>query len=301
MPRRKEPGADIDTSTAAALRGPLLMLAAATVLTCMHATVRHVSADMHPFEITFFRNLFGLAAILPLAIRAGPSSFRSRQPRLQLLRTAFGLVAMLAWFYGLSVVPIAEATALSFTAVIFGSVGAALVLGERMRLRRWSAVAVGFLGVLVILRPGLGAFNPAALVVLLSSVCWASALLTVKRLSSTDSVVCIVTWNSVLLTALSLPVAIPVWATPTTEQLGWLLLIGVLATLGHLAMTSAFKSAEATVVFPVDYTRLIWASIIGYFAFGEVPDVWTWVGGTVIFASTTYIAYREAALRRAPE
>ena len=273
------------------------MLAAAAVLTCMHATVRHVSADLHPFEITFFRNLFGLAAILPLAIRAGKSSFRSRQPRLQLLRTGFGLVAMLAWFYGLSVVPIAEATALSFTSVIFGSVGAALVLGERMRLRRWSAVLIGFAGVLIILRPGFADFDPAALVVLLSSVCWAAALLTVKRLSSTDSVICIVTWNSVLLTVLSLPVAIPVWVSPTMEQLGWLLLIGVLATLGHLAMTSAFKSSQATVVFPVDYMRLVWASLIGFFAFGEIPDAWTWVGGTIIFASTTYIAYREGAYR----
>ena len=275
------------------------MLAAAAVLTCMHATVRHVSADLHPFEITFFRNLFGLAAILPLAIRAGKSSFRSRQPRLQLLRTGFGLVAMLAWFYGLSVVPIAEATALSFTSVIFGSVGAALVLGERMRLRRWSAVLIGFAGVLIILRPGFADFDPAALVVLLSSVCWAAALLTVKRLSSTDSVICIVTWNSVLLTIFSLPIALPVWVTPNTEQLMWLGIIGVLATLGHLAMTSAFKASDATVVFPVDYTRLLWASVIGYLAFGEIPDLWTWIGGTIIFASTTYIAYREAALRRA--
>ena len=277
------------------------MLAATAVLTCMHATVRHVSDGMHPFEITFFRNLFGLVAILPLAMRAGLASIRSRQPGLQVLRSGFGLAAMLTWFYALSVVPIAQATALSFTSVIFGSIGAALVLGERMRLRRWSAVVAGFVGALVILRPGVGEMDPAALIVLLSSILWAGALLTVKRLSSTDSVVCIVTWNSVLLTVLSLPVAIPVWVTPSGEQLLWLLLIGVLATLGHLAMTGAFKASEATVVFPVDYTRLVWASVIGYLAFSEVPDVWTWVGGTVIFASTTYIAYREAALRRARE
>jgi drug/metabolite transporter (DMT)-like permease len=274
------------------------MLAATAVLTCMHATVRHVSDDMHPFQITFFRNLFGLAAILPLTIRAGLASMKSRQPGLQLIRSGFGLAAMLTWFYGLSVVPIAQATALSFTAVIFGSIGAALVLGERMRLRRWSAVIAGFIGALVILRPGFGDVDPAALIVVLSSLCWAGALLTVKRLSSTDSVVCIVTWNSVLLTVLSLPVAIPVWVAPSIEQLGWLVLIGILATLGHLAMTGAFKASEATVVFPVDYTRLVWASLIGYVAFSEVPDVWTWVGGTIIFASTTYIAYREAALRR---
>jgi drug/metabolite transporter (DMT)-like permease len=277
------------------------MLAAAALLTCMHATVRHVSADMHPFQITFFRNLFGLAAILPLAIRGGMASFRSRQPGLQALRSGLGLAAMLTWFYALSVVPIAQATALSFTSVIFGSIGAALVLGERMRLRRWSAVVAGFIGALVILRPGFGEVEPAALIVLLSSLCWAGGLLTVKRLSSTDSVVCIVTWNSVLLTVLSLPVAVPVWITPSGEQLLWLVAVGVLATLGHLAMTGAFKASQATVVFPVDYTRLVWASVIGYVAFSEVPDVWTWVGGTIIFASTTYIAYREAALRRSRE
>ena len=284
-----------------ALRGPLLMLAAAAVLTCMHATVRYVSEGMHSFEITFFRNLFGLVAILPLAIRGGMASFKSRQPGLQLLRSAFGLVAMLTWFYGLSVVPIAQATALSFTSVIFGSIGAALVLGERMRLRRWSAVVAGFVGVLVILRPGFADVDPIVLIVPLSSLCWAGALLTVKRLSSTDSVVCIVTWNSVLLTILSLPVAIPVWVNPSTEQLLWLGLIGILATLGHLAMTGAFKASDATAVLPMDYTRLLWASLIGYLAFSEIPDVWTWVGGTIIFASTTYIAYREAALRRARE
>ncbi|MCK5366546.1 MAG: DMT family transporter, partial [Gammaproteobacteria bacterium] len=129
--------------------------------------------------------------------------------------------------------------------------------------------------------------------------CWAGALLTVKRLSATDSVVCIVTWNSILLTVLSLPVAIPVWVTPSTGQLLWLSLIGLLASLGHLAMTGAFKASDATVVFPVDYTRLLWATVIGYLAFGEIPDIWTWIGGTIIFASTTYISYREATLRRA--
>jgi len=277
------------------------MLAATAVLTCMHATVRHVSDGMHPFEITFFRNLFGLVAVLPLALRAGIGGLKSRQPGLQLVRSGFGLVAMFTWFYGLSVVPIAQATALSFSAVIFGSIGAALLLRERMRVRRWSAVIAGFIGTLVILRPGFADVDWGALIVVLSSICWAGAMLTVKRLSVTDSVVCIVTWNSVLLTVLSLPVAIPVWVTPSLEQLLWLSLIGVLATLGHLAMTGAFKASDAAVVFPVDYTRLVWATVIGYLAFGEVPDAWTWIGGTIIFASTAYISYREATLRRARE
>jgi drug/metabolite transporter (DMT)-like permease len=286
--------------SASGLRGPLLMLAATALLTSMHASVRYVSEGLHPFEITFFRNLFGLIVMLPLAMRAGLSGLASRQPGLQCLRSLFGILAMLAWFYSLSVVPIAQATALSFTAVIFGSIGAALFLGERMRLRRWSAVVMGFLGALLILRPGFQAVDLGALLVIFSSLCWSAALLTVKRLARTDSVVCIVTWNSVLLTVLSLPAAMLVWTWPSSDDLLWLGLIGVLATAGHLAMTAAFKAADATVIFPVDYTRLVWASLLGYLVFSEIPDGWTWLGGTMIFASTTYIAYREAALKAKP-
>ena len=157
------------------LRGILLMALATVLLSCMHALVRYVSAEMHPFEIAFFRNLFGLVAVLPLLPRVGLRGLRTKQLGLMLLRGGLGLAAMLAWFYGLSVVPIAEATALSFTAAIFGSLGAVLVLGERMRLRRWSAVLFGVLGALIILRPGLVAVDPGALIVLFSSLCWASS------------------------------------------------------------------------------------------------------------------------------
>lgn len=272
------------------------MLAATAVMTCMHASVRHVSEGLHPFEIAFFRNLFGLVTIVPLAWRAGLASLATRQPGLQVARSAFGLFAMLSWFYGLSVVPIADATALSFTAVIFGSVGAALFLGERMHVRRWTAAVVGLAGALVILRPGFEEVDAGSLLVLFSSVCWAAALLTVKRLSRTDTTVCIVAWNSMLLTVLSLPAALAVWTWPSPVELGWLALIGALATVGHLAMTSAFKAADATVVFPVDYTRLVWASLLGYLAFGDPLDGWTWAGGTIIFASTTYLAVRERRL-----
>lgn len=275
-----------------------MMLGATLVLTSMHGAVRYVSAAMHPFEVAFFRNLFGLLTVMPLLVRGGWSSLRSEHPWWQLLRGLFGLCAMLSWFYGLSVVPLAEATALSFSAAIFGSIGAALFLGERMRLRRWSAVVLGFAGALIILRPGIGVFQPGALVVILASLGWAAALLTVKFLSRSDGVLAIVGWSSILLTVFSLPPALFVWTTPSVDQLGWLLLIGTLATLGHLAMTTAFKLADATAVFPIDFTRLLWASVIGLVAFGEWPDRWTWIGGSLIFGSTVYIAYRESLHRR---
>ncbi len=275
----------------------LYMLLATITLTGMHTLVRFLSAEMHAFEITFFRNLFGLVAMAPLMLRAGIGGLRSRQPGLQLFRSMLGLFAMLLWFYGLGVVPIAEATALSFTAAIFGSIAAWLFLGERMRLRRWSAVATGFAGALIILRPGFQNMDTGAWMVLASSMFWALALVTVKRLSTTDSAVCIVAWNSVLLTIFSFPIALPVWTTPTPSQLGWFAVIGVLATLGHLAMTNAVRLADATALFPVDFTRLLWASLLGYLVFAEIPDFGTWIGGAIIFASTTYITFRERRVR----
>lgn len=294
---RPEAIAAIRATGVANTRGMLFMLLATFALTGMHALVRFLSAEMHAFEITFFRNLFGLFVMVPLMFRAGISELRSRQPRLQLIRSCFGILAMALWFYGLSVVPIAEATALSFTAAIFGSIAASFFLRERMRLRRWTAVFIGFAGALIILRPGFQSVEPGAWIVLTSSIFWALALVSVKQLSSTDSIVCIVAWNSVLLTLFSLPLALPVWTTPTPTQLGWLLLIGLLATLGHLAMTNAFRLADATAVFPVDFTRLLWASLLGFMLFAEVPDAATWIGGAVIFASTTYMTFRERRVK----
>ncbi|MDH3690045.1 MAG: DMT family transporter [Gammaproteobacteria bacterium] len=280
------------------MTGVLLMTLAAMVLSAMHAIVRHVSGELHPFEISFFRNLFGFVAVLPLLIRAGWSGLRSKQPGLQVVRGLLGVTAMLIWFYSLSIVPIAQATALSFTAVIFGSIGAVVFLGEAMRLRRWIAVFLGFVGTLVILRPGFQSLDVGASMVLASSVAWGLAVVVVKKLSRTDSVISIVSWMAIMLTVLSFFPALLVWVWPTTDQLLWLGAIGVLATTGHLAMTKALKITDATAVLPLDFTRLIWASVIGYFAFSELPDLWTWLGGGIIVASATYIIYRESKVQR---
>ena len=285
-----------------ALAGPgagiALMLFATAVLTVMHALVRHVSADIHPFEIAFFRNLFGLIAILPLLLRVGRSGFVSQQPKLQVLRALIGVVAMLGWFYALSAMPIAEATALSFSTILFASVGSVLFLSETMGVRRWSAVAVGFIGALIVLRPGIEVMSIGSIFVLVSSVAWGFSLVIVKRLAQTDSTVSIVLWMSISTAIISLVPAWWVWTTPTLAQFGWLALIGVLGTAGVLAFTHALRMADATVLLPLDFTRLIWASLIGFIAFAEIPDIWTWIGGLVILSSTTYITFREVLVKR---
>ncbi len=277
----------------------LIMFATTLIMVCMHTLVRHVGQDLPTAEVVFFRNLFSLIVVMPLLMRGGGlSQLKTKHPAMHLLRTGVGIFAMWSWFYGLANVPVAQATALSFTNVMFGTLAAVIILGERLRLRRWTAIAIGFAGALIILRPGFIEITPGVIAVLFSSLCWAIALIVVKWISQHDSVLCIVGWNAILLTVFSIGPALYVWQTPTPTQLGWLFLIGFLATIGHLAMTTAFKIGDASVIFPMDFARLIWASVIGFLAFAEIPNMWTWIGGLIIFSSTAYITYRESQIKQ---
>lgn len=275
-----------------------LAVFATAVFATMHALVRYVSGELHPFEIAFFRSVFGLLTLLPLILRYGPGAWRSGQPRLQLLRGVVSGTSLMCWFYGLSIVPLAEATALSFTNAIFASLGAVVFLRERMGVRRWSAVIVGLAGALIILRPGEAAVSAGAFIVLISAACWGGGTVIIKRLSRTDSAVTIALWMATMMIVVSAIPASLVWVWPTPGQLVWLLLIGALASVGTLAYTQALKLAEATLIIPIDFTRLVWASAIGFIAFAEIPDSWTWSGGFLIIGSTIYIALREARLGR---
>ena len=265
----------------------------------MHALVRHVSGSLHPFEIAFFRSLFGLAVVLPLLYRAGPSVFRSHNPKLILLRGALGGTSMLCWFYGLSVVPIAEATALSFTNVIFGSLGVTLILGERMRARRWTAIAFGFAGMLLILKPGIGVAGTGSLIVLFAAVLWGISTVVVKKISQTDSTLTIVAWSGLALTVVTAIPAATVWQWPNLEEYLWLVLIGTIGSIGNMGWTYAIKTAEASLIIPIDFSRLVWAAAIGFLFFAELPDIWTWSGSALIVSSTAYISWREARLSKA--
>jgi len=279
------------------VQGMLWMLLSTAFLAIMHAVVRHVAEDLHPFEVAFFRNLFGFMAILPMLMKGGWSSLRTEQPKLQVLRGVSGILAMLSWFYALSVVPIATATALSFTAAVFASLGALVFLGEKMRLRRWAAVFISFSGVLLILRPGTEGFNLHALTVLFSALMWGVGVVIVKQLSHTDSGVTIVGWMGISLTVLSIGPAVLVWQWPTLYQLLWLSLIGLLGTLGHLTMIRGLRMAETTAVMSVDFARLVWATLLGYFLFADPIDGLTWIGGGIIFVSGIYIIYRESQVK----
>ena len=275
------------------VRVAMLVVSAAGSLSAMHAIVRFLSPSIHPFELAFFRSLFGFIVILPLLLRGGIDSVRTHQPRLQMLRGVVSIAAMMSWFYGLSMVPLAEATALSFTNVIFGSLAAIIFLREKMTMARGIAVFIGFVGVLVILRPGFVQMDIGVVCVLFSALCWGCSVVIVKQLGRTDAAVSIVAWVGIQLSILSLPFALSVWVWPTMGEWLWLSLLGTLATIGHLCMVQGLKLTDAMTIFPLDFTRLIWASLFGLFIFSEWPDVWTFVGAGIIVISGTFMLYRE--------
>jgi drug/metabolite transporter (DMT)-like permease len=264
----------------------------------MSGVIRHLSADMHPFEVAFFRSLFGLIWMVPWLVQHGGTVLRTRRRLFYTIRASFSLVSMLGSFYGVAYMDIADATAISFTGPLFATIGAALILHETVRLRRWMATLVGFAGVLVVVRPGPETFNPVALAVLLSAAANAGSFLAVKALSRTEPPNLIVVYMVLYLVPLSLVPALFVWTWPSWSALPWLVVMGAFGTLGHLSMTRGFAAADMSVALPFDYLRLPFAALMAYAFFAETPDRMTFLGAAIIASASIYIAHREATLAR---
>lgn len=283
---------------AAVARGVALMMVAALGSAAMNALIRLVGSEVHPFEVAFFRNLFGLLVLVPVVARAGLASLATRVPHLHAIRAVLNAVAMLLWFYGVTLTPLATVAALSFLAPLFATVLAALVLGERVGPRRIAAVLVGFAGALLILRPGLQTPQLGEILVTLSSLAWAGTLIDIKVLARSEPSVRITVYAALFLMPITLAFALPVWVWPSGHALGLLFLIGAIGSLGQVAVAQAFREAEATQVLPADFTKLVWAGLLGWILFAERPDLVALAGGTIIFAAVLYVAWREAQLQR---
>jgi len=284
------------------VQGIVLMIVATVCFTSMQTAIRIVAGDadnpLPPLEVVFLRNVFGVVALAPVFLRSGLLMFRTRRLKLHFARALVQSFGMMCFFTGLTLIPFAEVTALSFSAPLFATVLAILVMGERVRIRRISALIAGFAGVLIVVQPGAGAISVGALLILGSSFGWAVAMTIIKSLSRTETSVTTTLYAGVLMTPITLLPALHVWVQPTPAQLVWLLFIGITGTLGHVAFAQAFKLAEMSAVLPLDFLRLVWASAFGYLLFAEVPSLVSWIGGLLIFSSASYIAFRESRLAR---
>lgn len=286
------------------LAGFLMVVLAAALFASMHNTIRFVtvSQGIHPFEAAFFRNLFGLIVFIPFLVRHGLGVFRTQRLGMHLGRAGMNTFSMLSWFTALSLMPVADATALSLMGPVFVALLAILFLGERVGPRRWFGIGLALAGGLIIIRPGFTEVGVGTGLILFSAVVVSGSKLMAKVLSGTESAATIVAILTVLMVPTTLVPALFVWQTPTLEQLAFLMLIGVFGTTGHLLFVQAYKLADISVVEPAIFTRMIWAALIGYVLFAEFPDLATWIGGAVIVVGTTYIARREAVrgVKRVP-
>lgn len=275
-----------------------LTVFAALCFASLSAQVKFLSSDLHGFVITFWRNFWGLFFMLPWLYRQGLGELSWPRIRMFTLRSALSLASMLLGFTSLSYLTLANATALSFTAPLFATVLAALVLGETVRRRRWSATLVGFIGVLIVLRPSVSGISYGEILALAGAFLTALVIIVVKQMSRTEPSNAIVAYMVLLLTPMALVVALPFWTWPSLADWPFVIGMGLAGTVGHVCWTRAISLCDASVVVPFDYVRLIFTIIIGIFAFAEQPDRYTLIGSAIIVMAGIYIARREAMMNQ---
>ena len=286
-----------------AVASPTIVAAAYAVLAAalfasMHGTVRLISFDLHPFVIAFFRNFFGFLVLVPLLMRGGAALFMTGRFGTHLTRACINSVAMLTWFTALSLIPLADATALSLTGPLFVTIGAMIAFGERVRTWRWTALGLGAVGAFLVVRPGFEAVNIGAILAILSTASAAISKLFAKSLTRTEDPTTIAAYVQFLMTPITLVAALFVWQWPTADQFVGLVAIGVLGSLGHLLTVKAYAIADISFAEPLVFTRMVFATVFGYVVFSEIPDAWTWAGAFTILAAATIISFRERLVRQ---
>ena len=282
----------------APVRGALWMMGSTASWAVMATLIRYVSDEIHAFEIVFLRSLFGMLFLLPWLYRLGLKGLYTQRFGMHFARSFFGLVAAYLIFTAITLDSLGSIAAIMTTRPIFASAAAILILHEASHGRRWSAAVLGFVGALIILRPGLVEMSTGALLAFIGVFAMVAVAIVMKSLARTERPDAMATWQMVVFVPASLVPALLVWTTPSWGAIGVLLAMGCAGTLTQRALARAYEAADATVVLPFEFTRLIFSALIGLLAFGEFPDIWVWVGGAVILAGIVTMAGLEA--RRGP-
>ena len=290
------------SSTSAQSSSPVLVAAlwmVGTLLsfTLMAIAVRELAGAIHAFEIQFFRSVGALIILAPFALAKGRASLNTEQPRLQIFRNIVHFAAQLGWITGVILLPLSEVFAIEFTTPVWATLIAAVVLSERLSRGRIVAVVLGFLGILVILRPGVATIEPGALAVLGAAVGFAITLVATKALTRTDSAMTILLYMSLLQLPFGAVLAATAWTTPNLLQLFWLLVIGAVGLSAHYCTARALALADATVVVPMDFMRLPLIVLVGFVLYAETANPLVLLGAIMIFAGNYYSIRREHRLR----
>jgi drug/metabolite transporter (DMT)-like permease len=289
---RDEQGRD-DSRLDDPLGGILLLLLALLVFSCSDATAKYLSGDLPVVEIVWLRYVVFALLLVPSALRGGGAAWRTKRPGLHLLRGSGLLLSGFLFIAALRFLPLADATSIGFVSPLFITALSIPFLGEQVGLRRWAAIVVGLIGVLIVVRPGTSAFQPASLLPILSALTWAGAIIITRKMSGTEG-----TTTTLLYSAVSALVVVSAvvpfdWVWPDRGELGLALVYGLFASAGQWLVVLAYQRAGASVLAPFSYSQLVWAAGLGFLVFGAIPDLWTVAGAAVIVASGLYTAHRE--------
>ena len=279
------------------LKGLWIMAAGFAVFSVTDTIAKILTADFHPFQVAWSRYLGVVIGIVVLLVLKGPNMFKSAVPKLQVLRGLFAVTSATCFIYGIRYVPLADAVAVTFSAPFLVTLFAALILKERVGPRRWAAVGIGFVGTLIIVRPGMGVFHPAIFLVLLAAVAFAFRQIISRPIGQRDATLTTLAYTGATsIIVLSIPLLF-VWITPdSAKQVILLVMLTLLSGLGEFLIIRALELAEAVVVTPVHYSLIIFSTAWGYLFFDHLPDVWTWVGTSIVIGSGLYILLREKRL-----
>jgi drug/metabolite transporter (DMT)-like permease len=279
-------------------RAVLFMMLGAMAATLGNAFIKVVAVDLHPFEITFFRCFFSLFILAPMLLRRGLRPLRTSRLGMHFLRGGLQSFGMICAHWAIAIAPLAKVTALSFTGPLFATLLAALFLRERIRLRRIAALLFGFSGALVIVRPGTLDFDLGSSLALLGAFEFGITMVVIKIMTRTESALTLTIYLGLIATPITGAFAWSVWQTPSLANLGWMFGFAACATVSNLMAAHAVRLADMSVVMPIRFTRLIFAALMGYLLFAEIPDLATWIGGAMIFAASLYVAYRERKVKQ---
>jgi drug/metabolite transporter (DMT)-like permease len=281
-----------------ALIGAGWMLVSVLTFAGISVSARALARDLPAGEILFLRALAGLVAIMPWVVRGGRRSVATRKPMMHVMRGIVSAAAMLCWFAALGFLPVGDAIAIQFTMPLFLVLLAALVLGEKVDAQRWMAIAFGFAGALVIIRPGFQTVSLAVGLVLASAVFYAGNHTFTRAMASTEGGVAIAFYMNLVHVPVAGIAAAFDWRAVAWHHLGWVAVLGLCGSYSHVFLTRAFAHAEASALAPLDFLRLPIASTLAYWLFGDVSDGWTWIGAAIVFAAGLAITRREHALAR---
>jgi len=279
-------------------RGIALILASTVFLGISDVTAKYLSATLPSIEIAWIRFLVFALIMSPAMVPGSPLfALQSRRPGLQVMRGVALLGSSLFFISGLRFLPIAEASATGFVSPLFVTALSIIFLGESVGLRRWIATAVGLIGVVIILRPGSGAFHPAAFFPIVSALAWACTLIMTRMMSGREHALTTMTYSSITGACIVSALVPFVWVTPSWDDILFGIFIGIASTAGQWIVVLAFRYADASVLAPFSYTQLLWVTVLGFVIFGELPDIWTITGAVFIVASGLYTAHRERVRR----